>query len=165
MKLLLACEDTTACSLDWAKHIPAGNPELLSQLHRAAVNALGEACVPMTFADTAKLGLFEGVALETMRTRAVAPLIFLETNESTELAGIEIPTPVLAFGMPRVSSRSDGSVRAKARVTDTTRRRSCISALDRRPSTLACWRRAIRKVPTFRPLGFVRQAEHLFRSN
>ena len=52
----------------------------------------------MTFADTAKLGLFEGVAFEAMRMRTVARLIFLEANESTELAGIEIPKGTL--GVP-----------------------------------------------------------------
>jgi cytochrome P450 len=52
----------------------------------------------MTFADTAQLGLFEGVAFEAMRMRTVARLIFLEANESTELAGIEIPKGTL--GVP-----------------------------------------------------------------
>jgi cytochrome P450 len=56
----------------------------------------------MTFADTAKLGLFEGVAFEAMRMRPVAPLIYLEANESTELAHIEIPkgTPVFLLTRP-----------------------------------------------------------------
>ena len=56
----------------------------------------------MTFADTAKLGLFEGVAFEAMRMRPVAPLNFLEANETTELAGIEIKgTPVFLLTRPR----------------------------------------------------------------
>jgi hypothetical protein len=32
----------------------------------------------VSLADTAKLGLFEGVAFEAMRMRTVAPIIFLE---------------------------------------------------------------------------------------
>ncbi len=100
--LLLAGEDTTAYSLAWAMYILAGNPELQSRLHRAALDALGEARGPMTFADTAKLGLFEGVAFEAMRMRPVAPLNFLEANETAELAGIEIPkgTPVFLLTRP-----------------------------------------------------------------
>ena len=100
--LLLAGEDTTAYSLAWAMHSLAGDLELQARLHRAAVDALGDARVPMTFADTAKLGLFEGVAFEAMRMRPVAPLNFLEANETTELGGIEIPkgTPVFLLTRP-----------------------------------------------------------------
>jgi cytochrome P450 len=45
----------------------------------------------MTFADTARLGLFQGVAFEAMRMRPVSVLHFLEANEATELAGIQVP--------------------------------------------------------------------------
>ena len=102
LTLLLAGEDTTAYSLAWAMYILAGKPELQSRLHSAALDALGEARMPMTFADTAKLDLFEGVALEGMRFRPVVPLLFLEANDDTDLAGIEIPkgTPVLLLTMP-----------------------------------------------------------------
>ncbi len=109
--LLLAGEDTTAYSLAWAMHILAGNPELQSQLHRAAVDALGEARVPMTFADTAKLGLFEGVAFEAMRMRPVAPLNYLEANENTELAGIEIPKGTPVFLLTRPATLDDDNYR------------------------------------------------------
>jgi cytochrome P450 len=109
LTLLLAGEDTTAYSLAWAMHILAGNPELQSQLHRAAVDALGEARVPMTFADTAKLGLFEGAAFEAMRMRTVVPIIFLETNESTELAGIEIPRGTPVFLLTRPATLDDNN--------------------------------------------------------
>lgn len=100
--LLLAGEDTTAYSLAWAIYLLAGNQELQETLHRAALDALGDARIPMTFADTAELRLFEGVAFEAMRMRPVAPFHFLEANESIELAGIEIPkgTPVLLLTRP-----------------------------------------------------------------
>lgn len=111
MTLLLAGEDTTAYSLAWAMHILAGNPELQAQLHRAALDALGEARVPMTFADTAKLGLFEGVAFEAMRMRPVAPLNFLEANETTELAGIEIPKGTPVFLLTRPATLDDNNYR------------------------------------------------------
>ena len=58
--------------------------------------------------------------------RPVGPMLFLEANEDTELAGIEIPrgTPVFLLtrpapsmttiiAMPRHSTRSDGSVAAR----------------------------------------------------
>jgi cytochrome P450 len=111
LTLLLAGEDTTAYSLAWAMHILAGNPELQSQLHRAALEVLGEARVPMTFADTAKLGLFEGAAFEAMRMRTVAPLNYLEANESTELAGIEIPRGTPVFLLTRPATLDDNNYR------------------------------------------------------
>ena len=100
--LLLAGEDTTAYSIAWAMHMLAGDRELQMALHGAALDAMGDARVPTTFADTAKLGIFEGVAFEAMRMRPVAPLNFLEANENAELAGIEIPkgTPVFLLTRP-----------------------------------------------------------------
>jgi cytochrome P450 len=111
LTLLLAGEDTTAYSLAWAMHILAGNPELQSRLYRAALDVLGEARVPMTFADTAKLGLFEGVAFEAMRMRSVAPLNYLEANENTELAGIEIPKGTPVFLLTRPATLDDNNYR------------------------------------------------------
>ena len=141
MTLLLAGEDTTAYSLAWAMHILAGNPELQAQLHRAALDALGEARVPMTFADTAKLGLFEGVAFEAMRMRPVAPLNFLEANETTELAGIEIPKGTPVFLLTRPATLDDNNYQdaidfkperwaagVRALAKGTARGRSCSSA-------------------------------------
>ncbi len=113
--LLLAGEDTTAHSLAWAMYILAAKPELQSQLHRSARNALGEARVPVKFADTTKLGLFEGVAFEAIRMRTVAPIIFLEANETTELAGLEIPKGTAVFLLTRPASLDDNNYRdAKA---------------------------------------------------
>ena len=109
LTLLLAGEDTTAYSLAWAMHILAGNPELQSQLHHAALDALGEARVPMTFADTTKLGLFEGVAFEAMRMRPVTPLNFQEAAENTELAGIEIPKGTPVFLLTRPATLDDNN--------------------------------------------------------
>jgi cytochrome P450 len=102
LTMLLAGEDTTAHSLAWAMYILAGKPELQSDLHRAAMEVFGEAQLPANFEETARLGLFEGVAFEAMRTRSVAPLLFLEANEDTELAGIEIPkgTPIFLLTRP-----------------------------------------------------------------
>jgi cytochrome P450 len=109
LTLLLAGEDTTAYSLAWAMYILAGDPGLQSRLHRAALEALGEARVPMTFADTTKLGLFEGVALEAMRMRPVTPLNFAEATENTELAGIEIPKGTPVFLLTRPATLDDNN--------------------------------------------------------
>lgn len=107
--LLLAGEDTTAYSLAWAIYLLAGNRDLQGKLHGAALNALGDARVPATFADTAKLGLFEGAAFEAMRLRPVSVLHFLEANETAELAGIEIPKGTPVFLLTRPASLDDSN--------------------------------------------------------
>jgi cytochrome P450 len=107
--LLLAGEDTTSHSLAWAMHILAGNPELQSRLHESARESLGDARVPTNFDDTAKLGLFEGVAFEALRMRAVVPVISLESNEDTELAGIQIPKGTPIFLLTRPSTLDDSN--------------------------------------------------------
>ena len=95
--LLLAGEDTTAYSLAWAMHILAANRDLQLRLHSAALDALGDAHIPKTFADTAKLGLFEGAAFEAMRMRPVVPLIALQTNENVEFGGSRSPGALRCF--------------------------------------------------------------------
>jgi cytochrome P450 len=107
--LLLAGEDTTAYSLAWAIFLLAGNRELQAKLHDAARDALGDARVPTTFADTARLGLFEGVAFEAMRMRPVSVLHFLEANDDAELAGIHIPKGTPVFLLTRPASLDDNN--------------------------------------------------------
>jgi cytochrome P450 len=107
--LLLAGEDTTAYSLAWAIYLLAGNRDLQAKLHDAALDALGDARVPRTFADTTKLGLFEGVAFEAMRMRPVSALHFLEANKAAELAGIQIPKGTPVFLLTRPASLDDNN--------------------------------------------------------
>jgi cytochrome P450 len=107
--LLLAGEDTTAYSLAWAIYLLASNQDLQEKLHDAALDALGDDRLPMTFADTTRLGLFEGVAFEAMRMRPVSVLHFLEANEATELAGIEIPKGTPVFLLTRPATLDDNN--------------------------------------------------------
>jgi cytochrome P450 len=111
LTLLLAGEDTTAHSLAWAMYLLAAKPELQSDLHRAALEVVGEARVPANFEDTARLGLFEGVAFEAMRMRSVTPVLFLEANENTELADIEIPKGTPIFLLTRPSTLDENNYR------------------------------------------------------
>jgi cytochrome P450 len=70
--------------------------------------------LPVSFADTAKLGLFEGVALEAIRMRPVAPLLFLEANHDIELSGIEIPRGTPVFLLTRPAGLDDNNYREAA---------------------------------------------------
>jgi cytochrome P450 len=114
LTMLLAGEDTTAFTLAWAMYILAGKPKLQSELHRAALEALGEARAPARFADTDNLGAFEGVAFEAIRMRTVAPLLFLEANQDIELASIEIPKGTPVFLMTRPAGLDENNFRDAA---------------------------------------------------
>lgn len=112
--LLLAGEDTTAFSLAWTMYILASRPDLQTRLREGAVEALGSARTPETFADTAKLGLFEGAAFEAMRMKAVTPMSYLEANENTVLGGVEIPKGTPVFVLTRPPALDDANFRAAA---------------------------------------------------
>ena len=109
MTLLLAGEDTTAYSIAWAMHILGTDRDLQVRLHKAALDALGDARIPRTFADAAKLGLFEGAAFEAMRLRPVAPLLTLQAKEDVELGGIAIPRGTPVFLLTRPAALDDSN--------------------------------------------------------
>lgn len=112
--LLLAGEDTTAFTLAWAMHILASRPDLQQQLRQGAREALAEARVPPTLADTARLGLFEGAAYEAMRMKAVTPMGYLEANEDTVLGGFAIPKGTAVFVLTRPPALDDANFRSAA---------------------------------------------------
>lgn len=92
LTMLLAGEDTTACTLAWLVHEIADRPQVLSRL-RAEVAPLlpsAEGSLPPLEA-LSRLPYVDAVLNETMRVRPVAPLLFLEANVDTEVAGIAVP--------------------------------------------------------------------------
>ena len=112
--LLLAGEDTTAFTLAWTMHILSTRPDLQQRLQAAAREALPDTLLPTTFADTSKLGLFEGAAFEAMRMKAVTPMSYLEANEDTVLGGYAIPKGTPVFVLTRPPALEDSHFRAAA---------------------------------------------------
>lgn len=95
MTLLLAGEDTTSNTIDWALHLLGQHPEIAQQARREALDALrgseGEAgTVLIDFEQTRQLPYIESVVLESLRLKPVAPLNMFTALQETVLQGTRI---------------------------------------------------------------------------
>jgi cytochrome P450 len=93
--ILLAGEDTTARTLSWLLYFMAEHPEIQGKMQEEVdENLLAEQIMPIDQNVIDKLHYIEAVAHETLRLKAVAPLLCMETNIDTELDGVFIPKGV-----------------------------------------------------------------------
>jgi cytochrome P450 len=99
--LLLAGEDTTSHTLSWLVHLLATHPEVVHKIQQEVDAVLGEQPYPQAWEIVNQLPYIEAVVHETMRLKSVAPIVFLETNHTVELAGVEIPKGILLMLMTR----------------------------------------------------------------
>jgi cytochrome P450 len=99
--MLLAGEDTTACTLAWAIHEVCDRREWSTHIRREADSAFGADDVADTFETANKLPIANAVASETMRLRPVGPVGFLDANIDTTLGGYFIPKGTSIFLLPR----------------------------------------------------------------
>ncbi|NOU20178.1 MAG: cytochrome P450 [Methyloglobulus sp.] len=95
--ILLAGEDTTARTLSWLLYFMTEHPEVQRKMQQEADTILGEEIMPTDLSAFEKLTYIEAVVHETLRLKAVAPLLCMETNIDAELDGVTIPkaTPVM----------------------------------------------------------------------
>lgn len=96
--ILLAGEDTTARTLAWLLYFMAEYPEIQRKMQQEVDDILSdEQIMPIEQNIIDKLEYIEAVAHETLRLKAVAPLLCMESNVDTELGGVLIPkgTPVM----------------------------------------------------------------------
>lgn len=84
--MLLAGEDTSAHTLAWIIDFLCRFPEAQQRL-RDEVDSLPPEPEPQ---DLERLAYLDGVMQETMRLKSVAPLLFLEANRDTVVAGLGI---------------------------------------------------------------------------
>ncbi|MEH0157026.1 cytochrome P450 [Limibacter armeniacum] len=89
--MLLAGEDTTANSIAWAMYFLGMHPEVQEKLHLEAKQVLKEDHLLQNYEDAALLTYTEAVALETLRLKSVAPMLYLDTLEEIEIEGLIIP--------------------------------------------------------------------------
>ena len=89
--LLLAGEDTTANTLAWAIKFFMDFPTLTARVRGEVDAVLSDAQVPPTHDTSARLGLVEAFANETMRLKPVAPIQVFEAKQDVELSGIALP--------------------------------------------------------------------------
>lgn len=108
MTLLLAGEDTTSNTIAWALHLLSMHPEVLRAARTEALDALGGESGGRTghsvlhdFDSLRSLPLIEGVVLEALRLKPVAPLNMFTALRDTELMGTRIPARTLVCILKR----------------------------------------------------------------
>jgi cytochrome P450 len=106
MTLLLAGEDTTANTIAWALHLLARHPEVRRAARAEALEALLAESGPRSpalrdFDSTRSLPLIEGVVLEALRLKPVAPLNMFTALRETTLLGTRIPARTLVCILKR----------------------------------------------------------------
>ena len=105
--MLFAGEDTTANTLAWATAMLAQNPQAQGRLAAEADEVLGDDRTPRTAeaADAMRFG--EAVFREAARLKSVAPIIFVEPNADTTVAGVELPAGTRVAALTRQAGRPE----------------------------------------------------------
>lgn len=108
MTLLLAGEDTTSNTIAWAMHLLSRHPDVLRAARAEAIEAIAAerngaagGTVLRNFESTRHLPLIEGVVLESLRLKPVAPLNMFTALRDTELLGTHIPARTLVCILKR----------------------------------------------------------------
>jgi len=108
MTLLLAGEDTTSNTIAWALHLLSQHPDVLRAARAEALDALNsqpggsaQSTVLADFDSTRSLPLIEGIVLEALRLKPVAPLNMFTALRDTELMGTRIPARTLVCILKR----------------------------------------------------------------
>jgi len=108
LTLLLAGEDTTANTIAWALHLLSLHPEVRRAARTEAIEALtaeregGPRPVALRdFESTRGLPLIEGIVLEALRLKPVAPLNMFTAIRETTLMGTRIPPRTLVCILKR----------------------------------------------------------------
>lgn len=101
LTVLLAGEDTTANTLGWAIWLLHEHPDDWQALVAEVDAALGDARLPPSFDAARGLASIEASVGEAMRLKPVAPLLFMEANRETSLAGFRLPPGAVVFCLMR----------------------------------------------------------------
>ena len=87
LTILMAGEDTTAHTLAWSIYLLAQHPEVQDRLHEEAKTVLENNNWLEKYNSHSALVYSEAVAMETMRIKPVAPLIYNQALEDVEING------------------------------------------------------------------------------
>jgi cytochrome P450 len=88
--MLLAGEDTTANTMAWMMHFMCLYPQVQERMRREVDAVLDESVVLDDIKLADKLAFVDAVAMETMRLKPVAPVLFVEPNEDVEVFGLHV---------------------------------------------------------------------------
>jgi cytochrome P450 len=105
--MLFAGEDTTANTLAWATWMLANDRAAQHRLAAEADAALGADRTPQSAeaADAMRFG--EAVFRESARLKSTAPIIFVEPNTDTIVAGVELPAGTRVAALTRQAGRPE----------------------------------------------------------
>ena len=101
LTMLVAGEDTTAYTLAWMVHFMAEYPDVQERMQREVDEVLGHASMLQSFQDQEQFPYIEAVAYETLRLKAVVPVVLLEANRDVDLDGIQLPAGTAIFLLTR----------------------------------------------------------------
>lgn len=112
MTMLLAGEDTTANTIAWMIDLLWRHPAELARATEEVRRLLPDGAGGQLpdFAQVADLDFIEACALETMRLKPVAPLIFLQAARDTIVGDIDVPAGTVIATLMRRDSVSDSHV-------------------------------------------------------
>jgi cytochrome P450 len=102
--MLLGGEDTTANTIAWALHYLCERPDVQAALAAEVDRVYPQPGELAELALLDRLHYLEAVANETMRLKPVAPLIFLEANVDTTVAGVAVPKGTAVFIVSRAAA-------------------------------------------------------------
>ena len=109
MTLLLAGEDTTANTIAWMVWLLWKNPLALALATEEVRRVCGDTATP-TLAQIEQLEYVEACAHETMRLKPVAPLMPLQAERDTVVAGVLLPKGAVVIGLMRHDAVHDDHV-------------------------------------------------------
>jgi cytochrome P450 len=90
LTLLMAGEDTTAHSLAWAVVLLGRDPQLYKRLQEEADAVLGDRPYASAYDDLGGLRYTEAVIQETLRLKAVAPVMLVEPLSDVDVEGYRL---------------------------------------------------------------------------
>ena len=100
LTMLLAGEDTTANVAAWATHLLALHPEVQNKIYEEVARELSGA-LPQNWQDLEKLKYTEGVALEALRMKSAAPVLFLQPTKDVVINDILVTKEVMIITTTR----------------------------------------------------------------
>lgn len=107
LTLLMAGEDTTALTLSWMLVLLTENKDIEEKIREEVNSLLPESKWPEDYASNSKLRYIEGVAMEALRFKPIAPIILHSALKDTEIEGIEIKKGQMVLTQYRHGALSD----------------------------------------------------------
>jgi len=107
LTLLMAGEDTTAHTLNWMIYLLSIHTDIQNGIRSEVDQVLGDAPWIKDYALNSELRYVEGVAMESMRFKPVAPILLFQAAKDTEIEGVHFKKGQKVLTQSRVSAMKD----------------------------------------------------------